>query len=179
MNAILLVSLFILTPQKVSPTHLYQNKECSYSFEYPNGWQIVKNPDYITKDCTVTLRPVDYEKRMAEDDVDLYTLTVQVSEGSFLQVAADHFDFDGEWMILGRQGMRGEAQVSNVNGWLILRGLAEAGCFHEKGGYAGLCDQHRIVAKHQTDDQIVAITADAQAEAPIAVILKTIKFLTH
>jgi hypothetical protein len=81
-------------------------------------------------------------------------------------------------MILG-QGMRGEAQVRNVNGWLILRGLAEVGCFHEKGGYAGLCDQHRIVAKHQTDDQIVAITADAQAEAPIAVILKTIKFLTH
>jgi hypothetical protein len=179
MGAILVAFLFIL-PGQTAATRIYQNNQCSYSFEYPNGWQIVKNPEYLTGDCAATLRPADYEKRMAEDDVDVYTLTVQLSEGTFLQVAAENgFDFDGKWTILGRQGLSDEAQVTNVNGWIILQGIAEVGCFHEKGGNAGLCAEHRVVAKHQSDDRSVVITAGPQAEDPIGSILKTFKFLTR
>src|SRR5438309_10380816 len=116
MGAILLA--FLLIPGQTVVTHVYKNSQCSYSFEYPNGWQIVKNPEYLTGDCAATLHPADYEKRMAEDDVDVYTLTVQVSEGTFLQVAADNgFDFDGKWTILGRQGLSAKAQITNVDGW--------------------------------------------------------------
>jgi hypothetical protein len=75
MSAVLLASLFILAGQNAT-THVHQNSQCGYTFEYPNGWQIVKNPDYITSNCTASLRPVDYERRMANDDVDVYTLTV-------------------------------------------------------------------------------------------------------
>ena len=177
MSAFLAALLFILSRQ--APTnHSYQNTQCSYSFEYPNGWQIVKSADDL--DCPATLRPVDYEKRMAEDDVDVYTLTVQVSKGAFMDVGAENgFDFDGKWKILGRQGLSEEAQFTNVNGWMILEGIAEVGCFHAKGGYAGLCAEHRIVAKHRSDDRIVVITAAAQAEEAIGSILKTFKFLAR
>jgi hypothetical protein len=179
MGAILAAFLFIL-PGQTTATHVYRNSQCSYSFEYIDGWQIVKNPDYLTGDCQATLRPADYAKRMAEDDVDVYTLTVQVSEGPFLEVATENgFDFDGKWTILGREGLSEDAQVTNVNGWMTLQGIVPVGCFHEKGGNAGLCDEHRVVAKHQSNDRIVVITAGPQAEDPIGTILKTFKFLTR
>src|SRR5262249_24004194 len=148
---------------------------------YPNGWQIVKNPDYITSDCTATLRPVDYARLMADDDVDVYTLTVQVSRGGTLEQAAEEngFEFDRKWTVLGRQGISNEAHLARVKGWMILRGTAEIGCFHEKGGYAGLCAEERVIARHQRDDRIVVITALPQAGDPIDIILKTIKFLSR
>jgi hypothetical protein len=179
-GAILLASLFILTGQKGS-TYVYQNSQCGFSFEYPNGWQIVKKTGYLTI-CTATLRPVDYERLMAEDDVDVYTLTVQVSRGGTLEEAAEEngFEFDRKWTVLGRQGISNEAHLARVKGWMILRGTAEIGCFHEKGGYAGLCAEDRVVAKHQRDDdRVVVITALPQAGDPIDTILKTIKFLTR
>jgi hypothetical protein len=179
MGTILVAYLFIL-PAQTSATHVYQNGQCSYSFEYADGWQIVRNPDDLSNDCPATLRRADYERRMSENDVDVYTLNVQVSEGTFLQVAAEQgFDFDGKWMIMGRQGSSDEAQVNNDNGWLILRGIAAVGCFHEKGGYAGLCEEHRVVAKHMSDHRVVAISGGAQTEDAINAILKTFKFVNR
>ncbi len=171
----------VALPGQKAATHVYQNSPCAYSFEYPDGWQIVKNPDYLTEDCPSTLRPVDYEKRMAKVDVDVYTLTVQVSEGPFQQVTTENgFAFNnGKWTILGRLGLSVEAQLSNVNGWMTLQGIAEVGCFSEKGGYSGLCEEHRVVAKHQSNDRIVVVTAGAQAKNPIGTILKTFKFLAR
>jgi len=174
----LLAALLLILSRQAPANHAYQNSQCSYSFEYPSGWQIVKSADDL--DCPATLRPVDYEKRIAGDDVDVYTLTVQVAEGAFMEVAAENgFDFDGKWKIQGRQGLSEEAQFTNVNGWMVLRGIAEVGCFHAKGGYAGLCAEHRIIAQHRSDGRIVVITAAAQAEDPISAILKTFKFLAR
>jgi hypothetical protein len=117
---------------------------------------------------------------MAEDDVDVYTLTVQVSEGTFLQAASENgFDFDGQWTVLGRQGLSAKAQVTNANGWMILQGTAAVGCFHEKGVNAGLCAEHRVVAKYRNDGRIVVIVAAPQAEVTAGAILKTFKFLTR
>ena len=62
---------------------------------------------------------------------------------------------------------------------MILRGTAEIGCFHAKGGYAGLCAEERVIAKHQSYDRTVVIIALPQAEDPIDTILKTIKFRTR
>jgi hypothetical protein len=121
------------------------------------------------------LRPVDYEKRMAEFDVDVYTVTVQVSEHSFLQVADENgFDFNGEWLVLGRQGASTGAEISKSNGRLTLTGTATIGCFHEKGGYAGLCEETRVVAKYEGDDRIVAITGNNAGL--VDTILTTFKF---
>jgi hypothetical protein len=80
-------------------------------------------------------------------------LTIQVSESSFLQIAAENgFDFDGKWLVMGRQGSSDEAQISNSNGWLILRGVAEAGC--DSRGTTVLCEEYRVVAKHKDDDRV-------------------------
>ncbi len=114
---------------------------------------------------------------MAANDVDVFTLRVQVSEGTFLQEASENgFDFNGAWVVMGRLGASHEAQISNANGWLTLRGIAEVGCHHEKGGDAGLCDEYRSVAKHRDDDRVVAIVGGSQTEEALAVVLKTFKF---
>jgi hypothetical protein len=175
MGTILLAFLFMLAGQAPS-THEHQNTRCSYFFQYPPDWQVVKNPGDVAEECVTTLRPADYEKRMAEFDVDVYTLTVQVYERSFLQVADENgFDFNGEWVVVGRQGATTGAEVSNNNGWLILSGTAGVGCFHEKGGYAGLCEEKRVVAKYESDHRIVAISGNNAYL--VDTILKTFKFL--
>jgi hypothetical protein len=73
------------------------------------------------------------------------------------------------------QGASTGAEVSNSNGWLILSGTAVVGCFHEKGGYAGICEEKRVVAKYQSDDRIVVISG--HDEGVVGTILKTFKFL--
>jgi hypothetical protein len=173
----LLTLLFILAGQ-ASGTPTYRNKECSYSFEYPRDWQIVKNPDYVTGECSATLRPADYSKRMAEFDVDVSTLTVEVLEHPFLDVAADHgFDFDGSWIVKGRTGYTDEARVQERNGWLVLRGTASIGCFHNGGGYAGICEEYRVVARYKDDDRIVAIVGGPQTESSLELVLRSFKLL--
>ena len=165
---------------QVPVAQVHQHRQCAYSFDYPTEWRIVKNPDFVDGDCATTLRPADYERRMAQNDVDVFTLTVQVSELSFLQQAAENgFDFDGKWVVMGRSGTSNPAQVSNLNGWLTLRGIAEVGCHHQKGGFAGSCDEFRSVAKHQDDARVVAIVGGAKTEEALAVVLKTFKFLSR
>jgi hypothetical protein len=178
MGATVLVFLFVLSGQKAA-NHVYQNSQCSYSFEYPNEWQIVKNPDYRTGECSTTLRPADYEKRMAEDDVDVYTVTVQVSEGTFLQAASENgFDFDGQWTVLGRQGLSAKAQVTNANGWMILQGTAAVGCLR-RAATPGCAPSTGLSPNNRSDGRIVVIVAAPQAEVPAGAILKTFKFLTR
>jgi len=177
MSTILLTFVASLWLQAV-PTQAYRNSQCSYSFEYPRDWQLVKDPT-TTYNCATTLRPSDYEKRMAELDVDVFTITVQASGQSFQEAAEDNgFEFNGKWEVLGRMGMRSQAQVSSSRGWLILRGIASVGCFSEKGGYSGLCDEYRVVAKRK-DDQILVITGGAKTGTVIDIVLKTFKFLTR
>src|SRR6266480_2331138 len=84
----------------------FQGGECLLAICPPKDWRIVKNPDYVTEACAATLRPADYEKRMAESDVDLYTLVVAVSGGTFAGAAAENgFDFNSKWVVVGRLGM--------------------------------------------------------------------------
>jgi hypothetical protein len=177
MSALLLILLPWFAGQ--SPTQKYQRNDCAYAFEYPQGWQVVKNDDYVEDPCTTTLRPTDYAKRMAENnDVDLWTITIDVSGRSFLSMAGENgFDFNGKWIVLGRMGIEGEAQITNANGWLILRGVATVGCGSEKGGYAGLCEEPRVIAKRQDDEHVAAIAGGPQTQTVIQVILRKLKFL--
>jgi hypothetical protein len=177
MSALLLILLPWFAGQ--SATQKYQRTDCAYAFEYPQGWQVVKNDDYVEDRCTTTIRPTDYAKRMAEgDDVDLWTITIVVSGRSFPSMAGENgFDFNGKWIVLGRMGIKEEAQITNANGWLILRGVATVGCGSAKGGYAGLCEEPRVIAKRQDDPHVAAIAGGPQTQAVIQVILRTLKFL--
>src|SRR3974377_673595 len=109
MGTMLLTFLAVLGAQ-AAPTQVYRHSQCSYSFKYPKDWQIVKEPA-TTYVCATTLRPSDYKKRMAELDVDVFTVTIeasaQASGQSFQEVAENSgFEFNGKWEVLGRMGMR-------------------------------------------------------------------------
>jgi hypothetical protein len=52
---------------------------------------------------------------------------------------------------------------------------ALVGCFHEKGGYASICEEKRVVAKYQIDARIVAIRGNNPDV--VGTILKTFTFL--
>jgi len=173
----LLLTVISLFAFQAPATKIYQHNQCDFSFEYPSDWQIVKNPDYFTEDCATTLRPVATANPAPQDE-ELYTLTVQVSDRSFLQVSAENgFDFDGTWIVMGRQGIIDEAQIRKTGDWLILRGIATAGC--DLGGQTALCSEYRVVARRKNDDHVVSITGGAQTEKVLELILKTFKFQTH
>lgn len=173
----MLLFLFVGGAQSPAP-QVHQHRRCSYSFEYPQNWQVVKNPDYVADECVTTLRPADYDKRMAVSDVDVFTLTIGISETGFLQTAAENgFDFDGHWVVMGRLGSFDPAQIGNTGGWLILRGAARVSCFHKDGGNAGLCDENRVIAKHRDEDRVVVIVGGPQTQAALDVILKSVKLL--
>jgi hypothetical protein len=72
-------------------------------------------------------------------------------DGRFLVAADDNlFDFfKGKWVVRGRHGIASEADVVSNTRWHGLRGIGAAGCFHEAGGYAGLCE--RLVVVLQDD----------------------------
>jgi len=91
--------------------------------------------------------------------------------------AENGFDFDGSWFVLGRQGSINEAQVRKAGDWLILRGIATAGC--EDRGQTVLCDQIRVVARRKDDDRVVSIFGGTQTERTLDLILRTFKFQSH
>jgi len=165
-----LLTLAAIVAGQVSTGVRYQNPQCAFSFEYPKDWQIVKNPEDVTEPCAATLRRSNASAR----NPGLYTLTIQVSELTFLQMAAETgFDFDGDWRIKGRQGSTDNAAITNSNGWLILRGIATAGC--DNGGRTVLCDEYRVVARHKDDDRVVSIVGGTQTGDALEAILKTLK----
>jgi hypothetical protein len=170
MTAVLFMLLSML-PIQTSVTQLYRHSQCGFSFEYPEDWQIVKVPD---DECAASLRRASNGRGRAPQDAELYTLIIQVFERSFLQVAGDNgFDFDGQWLVGGRQGSSSEAEIKNSGGWLVLRGVATAGC--DAGGQTVLCDEYRVIAKHKDDDRVVSIVGGAQTEAALELVLRTLK----
>ena len=172
--AVLLLKLVLLVAGQASAAQTYQHAECDFSFEYPNNWQIVKNADDVAEECVVTLRPATNSNGRGQQNAEINTLTVQVSELSFLQVAAESgFDFEGEWIVKGRQGSSDKAQIRDANGWLILRGVATVGC--SSGGRTVLCSEHRVVAKQKEGHRVVAIVGGAQTENTLELLLKTLK----
>ena len=174
---IILLTLAAIIAGQASMGVRYQNSPCAFSFEYPKDWQIVKNPDDVTEPCAATLRPANPGRRGVRN-AELSTLTIQVSELTFLQMAADSgFDFDGGWLVKGRQGARSKADITNLNGWLILRGIAAGGC--ESGGRTVPCDEYRVVARHRDDDRVVSIAGGSQTEDVLEAILKTLKLNAH
>jgi hypothetical protein len=179
MGMVLLLLLSAVASQvSANPaSRVYQHSQCSYSFEYPKNWQVVQSPEDVTGKCAVTLRPIDYDKRMAEFDVDVYTLTIDIAETTFLRAAAENgFENSaGGWRVLGRLGSSHEAEVLNQNGWSVLRGIASIGCFAVRGGYSGLCDEFRAIARRQDDDRIVVMRGGTQTEEAFELILKSLK----
>jgi hypothetical protein len=101
---------------------------------------------------------------MKDFDVDIYTLEVGRKQGDFLVVAAEYgFDFfKGAWVTLGRFGRQTEAEVLVTERWHGLRGTIATGCYHEGGGYAGLCERSSLVLRDE-DENMWAMTGGPEA----------------
>ncbi len=158
--SILLVAIFIsayVFAQDAS-RHFKSTAECGYEFDYPAGWSAEALPaDKYTR-CAAQVRPLDFKKRMAENDVDIYTLTVSVPGGGTFLDAANRSGFDfygGKWVTRGRLGHRGSASIFVTTQWSGVRGKADVGCHHEHGGYAGLCEFERVVVQNLDEDMWV------------------------
>jgi hypothetical protein len=126
---------------------------------YPRDRRIVANATETKNPCSITLRPRDFDRRMAEWDVDVYTLIIESGRGGFEEgAAAAGFDMiepdssmadftssesehAGEWVIYGRHGQITTAEPFSVGAYSGLRGYSVSGCYHDGDGvYAGLCD---------------------------------------
>ncbi len=160
--------------------HYSSPKQCGFEFDYPGDWVAVPLPDDETAWCRVRLRPNDFAQQMEEYDVDVYTLEVGRAKGEFLEAAAHNFfDFvKGKWVVLGRQGIHGDAEIVVTERWNGLKGVAAVGCYHEgpDGGYAGLCELSRLVLRDE-DDNIWAMEGGPQSDKVFDAILASFRFV--
>jgi hypothetical protein len=101
------------------PSHYTSDHSCGYEFDYPGSWEATPLPgdDYQSM-CRVQLRPKNFAERMAEFDVDAYTLVVWGRRSAGFLEAANSNGFDwyrGPWSTRGASGARGEATVVDRN----------------------------------------------------------------
>ena len=187
------ILLTLLTIPSISTSagpslRVYVNKKCGYSFAYPSTWRIVPNPSDNEDESATMLRPRNYAKVMKEYDVDVYTIVISSDEGGFEQGAEDagfsfisespdydlgprEIEFVGEWVISGRQGILSPSEPLTVGTYSGLQGSSTSGCFHEHGGYAGLCDVP--LAFLTNGRRYVSVTGGAQSD-PFDIIVKNI-----
>jgi hypothetical protein len=158
------------------PKHYTSPQECGFEFDYPGDWVIASTGGETS--CRVQLRPRDFADRMKARDVDVYTLDVGLERGKFLAVAANSsFDFfRGEWVTLGRLGMRTGAEVVTTDRWHGLRGVAVVSCFHEAGGNAGLCEEPVLLLRDD-DENVWSMRGGPQSGDVFDVILATFRFV--
>ena len=153
--------------------HYTSPKECGFEFDYPSDWVVTPG-----RRCNVQLRPGDFAERMKERDVDLYTLDVTLEFGGFA-AAADKNGFDfvrGKWVVLGRHGIKSDAEVVVTTQWYGLRGDATVGCFSESQGYAGFCDQPVVVLRDDNDN-MWSMRGGPQSQDAFDGILTTLRFV--
>jgi hypothetical protein len=158
-------------PAAAQSVQRFRLPSCGYGFDVPAGWVATAEPG----GCAARVRPADFERRVRETrGVDVFTVTVSVSTGHFLAVAAESgFDFvDDEWVTVGRQGMTEPARTERVGLWWGLRGTAMVGCFGDEG-YAGLCEIVRAVMR-DAQGNILTIDGGPQAEDVVEIVLRTV-----
>ena len=115
---------------------------------------------------------------MAKWDVDVHTLFISPNENTTFLRAVDEAGFDfqyGEWVILGRHGAAANAKVVKTEKWSGVRGIAQVGCHHEKGGYAGICEFERLVVR-DAKDRILTMDGGPQTGAAFELVFSTFDF---
>ena len=158
------------------PNHYTSSRECAFEFDYPSDWVIASTDDQTS--CRVRLRPRDFVDQMKDRDVDVYTLEVGPERGEFLAVAARNFFdfFRGKWVMLGRLGMRTDADVVTTDRWQGVRGIALVSCFHSVGGNAGLCEEPVLVLRDDGDN-VWSMRGGPQSGPICDLILATFRFV--
>lgn len=159
---------------------IYRSEKCAYQFAYPSNWTVVHDDD--ADECNVSIAPADLEKRLAENDVDVWTIHLSLDPGLFLRAAMDKgFDFSqGHWGLEGLNDFFGDAAVFHEPPWWGLRGSSDARCYHRNGGNAGSCGRVAVVAQsgnvHTGDARILELEGHSSSRDVLELILKTFRF---
>lgn len=122
----------------------YRSAVCRVAFAQPAGWDVQKIESVNGQElCWFEVAPASPERVPgAPDDVDLYTITIVVSdEGLEEALPRSLFEREGAvWFALGRLGARTPAQPLTNGGWTGARGTKVIECFRRGGGSAGPCE---------------------------------------
>ena len=161
----------------------YKDKTCGVKFRYPKNWKVTMPPpdqeaDQDKVDCQFLIRPPNFSQLMRELDVDLYSVEVELINADFKQEAErDYFKQKGNgvWVALNMgemEGMAEEFQKGRIRG---LRATVTERCYHEHGGYAGICELMRAVLNNG-GNRSATFDAGPQAEYEFQIILNSFKF---
>jgi hypothetical protein len=148
--------------------------ECGFEFTYPADWEVIPTEG---QRCRTTLRPRNFAEKMKELDIDVYTLTIVLEDGEFLEVAAaGSFDFvKGSWVLRGRHGLTADVEVLSNERWHGLRGTAIVGCYRAAGGYAGLCEEPALVLRDDSD-HVWSMRGGPQSHEAFDAVLESLRF---
>lgn len=154
----------------------YTHPQCGYSFKHPNEWEVVSTRTEKRK-CQTTLRPKTFGKLMADYDVDLHSIKISQESESFLCAASSMgFDYFGNrWIITGGTLRPQEATTLTTNVWTSLRAVVTNRCYHENGGYAGLCDDYFLVAQ-DSEGRVLTITGGSQTGEVFELVFRSFSF---
>jgi hypothetical protein len=134
-----LIALSILaTCGQAEPAWKHVRLRCGASVEMPTGWSVVRaEPWLVARSCGVSLSvrrsPGSYDRK----------LTIEVFRAAWADLCdltGVCRDDEGTWQIVGRLGVKNEADIRDVSGRRILRGVSETGWYGEDGtsGYQGM-----------------------------------------
>lgn len=147
--AAIVSTILICSPGLAS--EVYENKPCGYYFDLPHGWSVLEDPHDQGDTCVVRLRPADFEARLTENPVDLYSIYLHIKPKrsdamSFLTDSGVGFKL-GSFTTPGRFGLPYQAIVRTNERWSIVQGNAVVGCHHHQGSYVGTdCREVSIIA---------------------------------
>ena len=174
--AILLAAIGYL--QAAPPTREFRSAVCHVVFAHPAGWDVEKIESANGQElCWFEARPANGKPLPAADDVDLYTITIVVSdEGLEEALARSLFEREGaSWFALGRLGARTPAQPISNAGWTGAQGMKIIECFRKSGGSAGPCEvPAAFIGTAQRSAELEGGPASGQA---FDIVIQSIRFL--
>jgi hypothetical protein len=173
----LLIGALLLAFAPATEAAVFARAECHVRFEVPARRKVAVEKAVRGSVCIIYVEPQKVRQLVKENEgLNLWGLSVEV-HGRSLDQALPESSFekeDGQWQILGRQGLRSDAREIEGNGWKGLRGTSQSGCHFEEGGYAGLCEVE--VALISNGKWSAEIIASPRSHKDFETVLKKFRF---
>jgi hypothetical protein len=169
-------------------TRVYSSPDCGIRFQIPSDW--VLGEDVLSRSktgtgskhvCAIHLEPPNLKELLADFNVDLYSVDVDVLIDKYESVLGDRgFERkkDGSWVVLGRLGIESPSEKTFNSTWKGIKGERSVGCSYEgeDHGYAGMCEMYSAVLS-DGKSRVVTIEANAQSRTVFDMILRTLDFV--
>ena len=168
---------------EVNQWKTYKNQQWGIEFKYPETYEIVTETNRSLGHGLffVGLRPKGWTNswQFKSYDKSDTPLGIWVDDMNFNEaVTQAGFDkLNGNWVLLGRQGIPGEAKEITVQKWKGLLGINLVGVFQKGGGYTGLEDSGKAIINRDNDLSAFFDMTPLFSEEVFNNIVSTFKFL--